>query len=142
MLSQLGNLLGSFWFMSFPLKKPKRDSFIMIGITTISSMLFITGKWLGAEKYVLFCLFIFIAGMMKISAYCSYLVLVDTLTLEEDSFLINLWSGLTSVGDIVAIVLYNWIVEQNSCDWSVYLTVMSLILFFFALLYQLCLNEV
>ena len=75
MISQLGTILGSFLFLTFPLKKLKRDFFALTTISCILTVFLIAGKWMGNEKIIVFDLIYFAVGVIKASSFCPFMIL-------------------------------------------------------------------
>ena len=141
MVSQIGTIFGSFYFLVVPLKKLKRDFFILTAVSSLLTIFLISGKWMESERRIMFLVIYFIIGIIKAASFCPLVILGSHFDSQREAFWMNLWMALSASGDIFSILLYDIIVNNMQKDWSIFLLVSSLILFILVLFYYCFLDE-
>ena len=141
-LCQFGNVLGNAYLIFFPFRKPKRDFFITTVIGCIAMIGLIAGKFMGEQRKILFCMLVFVAGIMKGPVFCPSLIMNKYFDPKKDSFLVNFWIGLSGLGDALAVLFGQLVLNKLGWDWSLYLLFCCGFLFILSFLSELLLEEV
>ena len=76
MLTQAGNVVGSFYLMLVPFKHPKRDFFVSTTIKCLAMGSLIFGRYMEEEeRKVLYCFLLFVIGLMNAPVFYPSLIM-------------------------------------------------------------------
>ena len=64
-MTQIGDIVGNFLLLMFPLKHPKQAYFISTTLFCLISLCLITGKILDSTRDIFFCVVVFWMGFLK-----------------------------------------------------------------------------
>ena len=90
---------------------------------------------MGPERSIYFGVLLFILGMSNAPVIIPAILMARYFDSKSESFWVNLWFGITGLGDAFSIFLGKEIMNTLGINWSVYIIIISSLLLLSSLIF-------
>ena len=126
-----GRFIGCFFMLLVAYANPKSTLFTCTSAFFTFSMLIILAKIIPDFSKPLFIISRFATGFLNSYSFINYMLVSKAF--EDDRGKLRMWFTLTSLGDILAVPVGQWMVVSLGWDWSIPYLIISALLWLAAL---------